>query len=134
MHAVGSEIWRCSGILCEGVSFVRGSRSCLRTALRREVNVLLKLVYKAACVFFMQSVRYRKDRYKVSGTTSACALGRQRNVVRMVPPSSTRSDERTTRRDHWNVSVREPPIICRDKSVKLTVRVGERMLKRNFSE
>jgi len=46
MHAVGSEIWRCSGILCEGGSFVRGSRSCLRTALRREVNVLLKLVYK----------------------------------------------------------------------------------------
>lgn len=48
MHAVGSEIWRCSGILCEGESFVRGWRSCLRTALRREVNVLRKLVYKDA--------------------------------------------------------------------------------------
>lgn len=54
MHAVGSEIWRCSGILCEGEFFVRGWRSCLRTALRREINVLPRLVYKGACVFFVQ--------------------------------------------------------------------------------
>ena len=46
MHAVGSQIWRCSGILYEGDSFVRGWKSCLRKALRREVNVLGKPVYK----------------------------------------------------------------------------------------
>lgn len=62
MQAVGSEIWRCSGILCEGESFVRGSRSCLRVSLRREVNVLRKLVYKDACAFFVHIVRYRSDR------------------------------------------------------------------------
>lgn len=44
MHAVGSEI------LCEGEFFVRGSRSCLRMGLRREVNVLRKLVYKGEFV------------------------------------------------------------------------------------
>jgi len=46
MQAVGSEIWRCSGILCEGHFFVRAWRSCLRTTSRREANVLSKLVYK----------------------------------------------------------------------------------------
>jgi hypothetical protein len=49
MHAVGSEIWRCSGILCEGEFFVRGWRSCLRTRHRRAVNVLRRLVYKDTC-------------------------------------------------------------------------------------
>lgn len=49
MHAVGSEIWRCSAILCEGECFVRGWRSCLRKGLCREVNVLRRLVYKDAC-------------------------------------------------------------------------------------
>lgn len=55
MHAVGSEIWRCSGILCEDQFFVRGWRSCLRTALRREVNVLLKLVHKGNFVSLCDS-------------------------------------------------------------------------------
>jgi hypothetical protein len=50
MHAVGSEIWRCSGILCEGKSFVHGWKSCLRTNLRRKVNVHREIVYKDACV------------------------------------------------------------------------------------
>jgi hypothetical protein len=50
MHAIGSEIWRCSGILCEGEFFVRGWRSCLRMVLCSEVNVLAKLNYKDARV------------------------------------------------------------------------------------
>ena len=44
------QIWRCSGIFCEGESFVRGWRSRLRTNMCREVNVLPKLVYKDPCV------------------------------------------------------------------------------------
>jgi hypothetical protein len=44
MHAVGSEIWSCSGIMCEDDFFVRGSRSCLRTSSRGETNVLAKFI------------------------------------------------------------------------------------------
>jgi hypothetical protein len=50
MHAVGSEIWRYSSILCEGQFFVRGWRSRLRMVLCSEVNVLAKLNYKDARV------------------------------------------------------------------------------------
>lgn len=77
MHAVGSEIWRCSGILCEGEPFVRGWTSCLRTALRREINVLPKLVYKGACVFFVLFIRNKNDRYEGGGTTPTCAINLQ---------------------------------------------------------
>jgi hypothetical protein len=54
MYAVGSEIWRCSGILCEGEFFVRGWRSCLRMVLCSEVNVLAKLNYEDARVSLCQ--------------------------------------------------------------------------------
>lgn len=77
MHAVGSEIWRCSGILCEGESFVRGWRSRLRMSLRREVNVLRRLVYKDACFFFVRFVGYWSDRYEVSDTTLTCVMDLQ---------------------------------------------------------
>jgi hypothetical protein len=50
MHAVGSEIFRCSGILCENEFFVRGWRSRLRTVFCSEVNVPAKLNYKDARV------------------------------------------------------------------------------------
>jgi len=60
MHAVGSEIWRCSGILCEGEFFVRGSRSCLRISLRREVNVLQSLFTKThLCLCALRQVQER---------------------------------------------------------------------------
>ena len=62
--------------------------------LRREVNVLQKLVYKDACSVFVHIVRYRVVRYEVSGTMLMCTINLQG-----VPLMPTLFGERTTWRD-----------------------------------